>query len=74
MIRIFKRKSKNRIVTTIQRNCTKCGICISLCKRRALRFPSKEQQPIQVDNNLCVGCGKCVRKCPWGALILINKN
>jgi len=53
----------------------RCGrVCYRFCppvrsKIEAIRF--ENEQPIIVES-LCVGCGICVRKCPFKALTIIN--
>jgi len=53
----------------------RCGrVCYRFCppvrsKIEAIRF--ENEQPVIVES-LCVGCGICVRKCPFKALAIIN--
>jgi phosphoadenosine phosphosulfate reductase len=39
--------------------CTKCGICVKNCARRAITL----DDGIEVDEGRCVNCGKCVEAC-----------
>jgi phosphoadenosine phosphosulfate reductase len=39
--------------------CTKCGICVKNCARRAITL----DDGIEVDEDRCVNCGKCVEAC-----------
>jgi phosphoadenosine phosphosulfate reductase len=39
--------------------CTKCGICVKNCARRAITL----EDGIEVDEGRCVNCGKCVEAC-----------
>jgi len=54
-----------------KRKCLKCGGCVSVCPRGALRLEGDE---IICDSDKCVECGICVRFCPVGALSLRGKN
>ena len=46
---------------------TGCSNCIDVCSALAISSDRKRQQ-IQVNPNLCVGCGACTTVCPSGAL------
>ena len=46
---------------------TGCSNCIDVCSALAISSDRKHQQ-IQVNPNLCVGCGACTTVCPSGAL------
>jgi phosphoadenosine phosphosulfate reductase len=39
--------------------CTKCGICVKNCEKRAITL----DDGIEVDEARCVNCGKCVEAC-----------
>ena len=42
-----------------------------------LWFYGKTQQytsELKIDNNLCIGCGKCVSLCPMGNIILSDQK
>lgn len=43
-----------------------CGICIDACPYEALSF-DENRRPV-VDDQLCNGCGECVRICPANVL------
>ena len=34
-------------------------------------FPDPTKQPI-ISESLCTGCGICVKKCPYGAILIVN--
>jgi len=49
--------------------CLYCGPCLS-CKACVLLDYVKEIAEIEVDEDLCSGCGVCIGLCPYGALSL----
>jgi len=55
-------------------NCRLCedAPCVAACPRKAL-IQSEENGVIAVNDELCDGCGWCVKACEFGA-ILIEKN
>jgi Fe-S-cluster-containing hydrogenase component 2 len=52
-------------------NCRMCedAPCVPACPRKALT-QSKENGVILIDDNLCDGCGWCVKACKFGAIAL----
>ena len=52
-------------------NCRMCdnAPCVLACPRKALA-QSEENGVIQVDGQLCDGCGWCVKACEFGAIAL----
>jgi heterodisulfide reductase subunit A len=55
------------IVATVDEElCAGCGLCVSLCPRRA-RQMDEEARIARVVEVLCRGCGLCVTVCPNGA-------
>ena len=46
--------------------CSRCHICISVCKHEARSYDKKEDR-IVVDKVKCQSCGCCVAACPSGA-------
>ena len=51
--------------------CTLCGRCEEGCSVMAMRM---EHDSAAVDLDLCVGCGECVARCPYGAISLSFKT
>jgi NAD-dependent dihydropyrimidine dehydrogenase PreA subunit len=45
--------------------CTGCGICVSICPRRAITIPD---DVAVIDQALCSKCGDCAQACPSGAI------
>jgi ATP-binding cassette, sub-family E, member 1 len=54
-----------------------CGIpCYRFCpevlnRRYAIKFVEGEKKPIIVEE-VCSGCGICIKKCPFGAISIVN--
>jgi len=54
-----------------------CGIpCYRFCpevlnRRYAIKFVEGEKKPIILED-VCTGCGICIKKCPFGAISIVN--
>lgn len=54
-----------------------CGIpCYRFCpevlnRRYAIKFVEGQKKPIIVED-VCTGCGICIKKCPFGAISIVN--
>lgn len=54
-----------------------CGyLCIRFCplirnKIEVIKISEGDKKPI-IDEKLCIGCGICIKKCPFGAIHIIN--
>jgi heterodisulfide reductase subunit A-like polyferredoxin len=57
---------------TDQRDCSSCGVCVSICPYSAPSFA--ESGPFagkaEINPVLCKGCGLCVASCRSGAIHL----
>ncbi len=66
-------------------HCTSCGACLSACPKKLIsRIPAdaavyvacsnfcRGKEVMSVCENGCIGCGKCERLCPSGAIKLSN--
>lgn len=42
--------------------CVACGVCASLCPKKAITIHKGMFAKVSMDD--CVGCGKCVKQCP----------
>ena len=62
-----KQLAAGRVISeTVQRQCRKCEMCITVCPYDA-RGRDEETGEIVVREALCQGCGACVVACPSGA-------
>jgi dissimilatory sulfite reductase (desulfoviridin) alpha/beta subunit len=44
--------------------CTLCGVCVKVCRAKAL---AREDGAIAIDRGRCDNCGRCVKSCPFDA-------
>ena len=51
---------------TDDEKCSRCQICVSVCKHEARSYDEKEDKMV-VDKVKCQSCGCCVAACPSGA-------
>ena len=51
--------------------CSRCGICVSVCKHEA-RSLDKENNKIIIDKVKCQSCGCCEAACPSGAAYIVE--
>jgi pyruvate formate lyase activating enzyme len=52
-------------------SCLRCGTCVGVCARRALRLT---EGGIEVDNSRCTVCGDCAAVCPGRALRVSGRS
>jgi len=68
-----------RVATLDKEHCKPddCGIpCYRFCpevlnRRYAIKFVEGEKKPI-IDEDLCTGCGICIKKCPFDAISIVK--
>lgn len=51
----------------VDENCDRCMTCINELECPAMRF-TKEKKRVEIDGDLCAGCGFCVHVCPAHAI------
>ena len=44
--------------------CIRCGVCVAVCRTKAITL---EGGDIRIDESLCNYCGRCTKSCPSGA-------
>lgn len=52
--------------------CVLCLMCVYECKVGAISI--HENESVSIDENKCVGCGKCYNNCQTGAIVKIEKE
>jgi len=68
-----------RVATLDKEHCKPddCGIpCYRFCpevlnRRLAIKFVEGQKKPI-IDEDLCTGCGICIKKCPFDAISIVK--
>lgn len=48
--------------------CIRCGQCVNICPKKALKIQSREKNFINIDRGVCDRTGNCVKACPSAAL------
>ncbi|MCD7739957.1 MAG: 4Fe-4S binding protein [Candidatus Gastranaerophilales bacterium] len=61
-----KQKTRIALAAINNENCTKCGVCISVCPYNAITKDINNQ--ITIDGSKCTGCGKCKSQCYFNAI------
>lgn len=65
----------------INEKCVVCGVCADFCFYGALRHEGSvykelleeiEFRRVEVDERLCILCGRCMRECPRGAIKVVR--
>lgn len=51
-----------------EKSCTGCGICMEVCKEKAITL--QDYLPV-IDPLKCTGCGICATECPCQAISLL---
>ena len=54
-----------------ENKCKSCGLCINVCKEKAL---VNVDGLVTYDSNKCVNCGKCTEVCPFEAISVHKKG
>jgi NADH:ubiquinone oxidoreductase, NADH-binding (51 kD) subunit len=69
---IYKKKCtahscKELLTFTINDKCTGCTLCSRKCPVSAIKGELKKQH--EIDQNICIKCGKCEETCRFGAIV-----
>ena len=67
----FRDKIKHRPKFTIDLNCTSCGDCVKECPVKNC-ITGEEGQILKINQETCIGCGRCVPVCEPKAIHLIG--
>ena len=52
--------------------CVLCLMCVYECPVKAISI--KENESTVIDEDKCIGCGKCYRNCQTGAIVKITEG
>ena len=58
------------VISVIKEKCVNCHKCISVCPSKFCNDGSGNY--VNIDSNLCIGCGACIKACTHGARIGID--
>ncbi|MBC7115333.1 MAG: hydrogenase iron-sulfur subunit [Archaeoglobi archaeon] len=53
-------------------NCVNCGVCVKICNDLGFGALQKGEEHPSYDTSRCAGCFECVKRCPKGAIEIIN--
>ncbi len=68
------RTNETCTVTIDSEKCTRCKLCVNICKGFDLQF-NDENIEINITSPLgCVGCGHCMAVCPTGAITIQGRE
>lgn len=63
-------KTLSPVVDVIRDNCVNCHKCIVVCPVKDCNDGSGDY--VNIDDNLCIGCGNCVRHCRHEARVIVD--
>lgn len=52
-------------------NCFECDTCYNICPVKAISKLG-EGKRYKIDYNICIRCGLCAKKCPCGAIVMVD--
>jgi carbon-monoxide dehydrogenase iron sulfur subunit len=55
--------------------CRQCADapCLSSCPTKAISRLRDKTKTVVIDRDTCIGCGKCVDACPFGAMLFVRE-
>ena len=68
MTQPYTPKPGERYLAVDAQLCADCADCVPVRVCPVACLTRKEGQPVQVDYNLCLACGSCLKPCAPGAL------
>ncbi len=63
-------KQLSRIFEVVKEKCVNCHRCISVCPVKLCNDGSEDH--VEVNENLCIGCGECLKACDHEARVVID--
>ena len=68
-----QRRAKGRVANIECLQCIPCNPCESACSVGAIHLNGRISNTPVLDEEKCIGCGKCVARCPGLAITVINE-
>ena len=67
---------ENSVAHKNKAECCGCGNCANICPKNAITMIADEEgyEYPSVDENLCIDCGACIKKCPFEKKYLGDKH
>ncbi len=59
-----------KVIRTVEEKCVKCYTCISVCPVKYCQDATGDA--VHIDQNLCIGCGNCIKACTHNARVGID--
>lgn len=59
-----------KIINVDAEKCQNCHACITACPSKFCNDGSGDH--IKINDDLCIGCGQCLKACTWGARTIID--
>lgn len=64
--------------TNFKKLCKGCGLCIEVCPTKCIHYTDKhlgvyKDKTVECEIDKCIGCSKCERICPDGAIKIKKK-
>jgi len=59
-----------KVVDVIREKCQNCHACITSCPSKFCNDGHDDH--VEINHDLCIACGECIKKCTWGARVLMD--